>query len=59
MKKYRIMCRGEDHTLWCQKNNVCETELDETIEYVKNLYPYAKIWIEEELQYIPDHDYWY
>lgn len=47
----RIMCEGEDGTLFCVENNVPSHRLDEAFEKAQEQYPCGQLWTENEDTY--------
>lgn len=52
MRKYRVMVTGEDGVLFCTKNNVKETELDDEFDHAQENYPYGRVFIELENEFV-------
>lgn len=55
--KYRIMIKGEDGMIWCEKNNVTEEYVEAYGEDLCEQYEGATWWIEEEDE-VPHYDYY-
>ena len=43
---YRIMVEGEDHTLFCYRNDVPEYQLTSTMDEAEEDYPCGQVWSE-------------
>jgi len=56
--KYRIMIKGEDGMIWCEKNNVTEEYVEAYGEDLCEQYEGATWWIEEEDE-VPHYDYYW
>ena len=52
----RVMCEGEDHQIWCFKNDVSHEDLDDVLKKASEDYPCAMIWPEVEQVFVFDDD---
>lgn len=50
---YRIMCEGEEHSLWCEKNNLHERDIDKEVETARERFPCATIGVKKEEASMP------
>lgn len=44
--QWRVMFEGEDHTIWCEVENLTKTEAEDWAEKNANRWPEARCWIE-------------